>query len=124
MASAVTPGQVAPPFETTGATHGGAKRVGTASRPVAGSQAGLGSSAGAAAAAAAGRRVRLVVAGGRAPAAIRPLGATGPLVTVSGSASTAGAGPRRGRATRLPGRGRAPTADPLPPPRLPAAPPS
>src|SRR5438045_2643226 len=119
MASAVTPGHVAPPFETTGATHGGAKRVGTASRPVAGSQAGLGSSAGAAAAAPAGRRVRLVVAGGRAPAAIRPLGVAGPLVTVSGSASTAGAGPGRGRATGFLAGVGSTTVNPLPPPGFP-----
>ena len=53
-----------------------------------------------------------------------PLGATGPLVTVSGSASTAGAGPRRGRATGFLAGVGSTTVNPLPPPGFPAATPS
>jgi hypothetical protein len=65
IVSAVTPGAVGPPLAATDATQGGADRAGTASRPVAGSQAGLGSSVGAAAAFAA-RPIPAVVAEGRA----------------------------------------------------------
>ncbi|MCA1846056.1 MAG: hypothetical protein LC792_23260 [Actinobacteria bacterium] len=118
MVDAVTPGQVAPPFDTTDATHGGANRVGTASRPVAGSQAGLGSRAGAAAADA--RPVVAVGAGGRGAAADRPEPGTSPAVA-SLVVSTGGAA-RCGRDADFFGRVGSITVKPLPPPAgLPAA---
>src|SRR2546423_11368902 len=118
MADAVTPAQVAPPFDTTDATHGGANRVGTARRPVAGSQAGLGSRAGAAAAPA--RPVVAVGPGGRGAAAARPEPPTSPAAASRG-VSTRGA-PPRGRHPGFFRPARSITLKPPPPPpRLPAA---
>ncbi len=110
---AVTPGHVAPLFDTADATQGGANRVGTASRPVAGSHAGLGSSAGAAATAP--RPVVAVVEDGRGAAAARPppgsAAAEGSRVV-----STGGGAARRGRDPGFLGAVGSITVKPLPPP--------
>ena len=122
IVSAVTPGQVAPPFDPTDGTHGGANRVGTASRPVAGSQAGLGSSAGA------GRRRRPAGRRRRRPAdAARPPPASagnGRRRPSRGVVSAGGAG-RLGRDAGFFGLRRVDHREAAaPPPGLPAAAPS
>jgi hypothetical protein len=117
MVVAVTPGQVAPPFDTTEATQGGASRVGTARRPVAGSQAGLGSSAGAAATAA--RPVVAVVPDGRGAAATRP--PPGTAAPAGSRVVSTGGATRRGRVPGFFGDVGSITVKPLPLPGFPAA---
>ena len=119
IVSAVTPGHVAPSLDATDGTQGGANRLGTASRPVAGSHAGVGSSAGAAADPARPAGAAVMVADGFWAAATGPDG-SGAVAVVAGAASRAGAGRLRRGAGVRPGVGSR-TVNPLPPPGLPAA---
>ena len=93
--------------------------MGTARRPVAASQAGLGNSAGAPPVAAA-RRVVAVATGWRDPAATRPPSGAA-SAAVPRVVSTGGTSDRRGRAARFFGDVGSITVKPVPPPGLPAA---